>query len=181
MTSTELIGSSVWEQSLYHHFISHVSEEADLLDDYQRAADESQSSAFRYLVSIIVDEERRHHSMFRQLAKTLAAEVDRGPEPSAVPRLGHWGFERARIAELTESFLSQERWDMAGLKELEVELAPVKDTTMWPLLVQLMEADTAKHIQILEFIKAQLARSWHAAEADWAGIENGGDEAVDGR
>ncbi|MDQ6614479.1 MAG: hypothetical protein M3083_06975, partial [Actinomycetota bacterium] len=73
--------------------------------------------------------------------------------------------------EATEAFLAQEHKDMAGLEDLEAELEPVKETTMWALLVRLMKADTAKHIEILEFVKTQVARAWDTAEADWAGVE----------
>ncbi|MDQ6617040.1 MAG: hypothetical protein M3083_20420, partial [Actinomycetota bacterium] len=140
MTRTDLIGSDGWEEALYRHLTSHVDEEAELLDGYQRAAEQSQSAAFRYLVSLIAEDERRHHALFEQLAKTLATEVDQAPEPFAVPRLGHWGFERTSIAEATEAFLAQEHKDMAGLEDLEAELEPVKETTMWALLVRLMKA-----------------------------------------
>jgi len=170
MTSTELVGSTIAEQSLYRHLVVHVDEERDLLDAYQHAADESHSAAFQYLVSLIVEEERRHHAIFGELAKTLRTEVDRRPEAFAIPRLGHWGFERTHILEVTESFLDQERKDAAQLDDLEAELEPVKDSTMWQLLVRLMQADTRKHIEILEFVQEHVGRTWDSNDADWAGI-----------
>jgi hypothetical protein len=172
MTQTQLIGGNVWEQALHRHLVSHVDDERELLMAYQEAAVESESSAFRYLVSLIVADERRHHMVFADMAKTLQTEVDGLPEAFAVPRLGHWGFERAQILELTEAFLVQERKDAVQLQDLEAELDPVKDTTMWPLLVRLMQADTSKHIAILEFVKEQVARKWDSSEADWSGIEH---------
>ena len=33
------------------------------------------------------------------------------------------------------------------------ELHGVKDTTMWHLLVRLMEMDTSKHLEILQFVR----------------------------
>jgi hypothetical protein len=170
MTSIPVIGGTLWEHELYRQLVSHVEDERDLLDQYQRAADDSHSAAFRYLVALIADEERHHHALFADLAMTLQTEVDRRPEAFAVPRLGQWGFERERIAELTERFLAQEHRDAAQLRDLELELEPVKDSTMWPLLVRLMRADTDKHIQILEFVKSSVAR-WAPAQADWAGVE----------
>lgn len=171
MTSAELFGGSRWQRALYRHLTSRADDKAELLDRYQRAADESHSAAFGYLVSLIAEDERRHLGLLAELAATLVTEVDRRPEPFAVPRLGHWGFERTGIAELSETFLAQERTGLAGLADLEAELDPVKDATMWALLVRLMKADSAKHIEILEFVKAQAGRPFDAAEADWAGTE----------
>jgi rubrerythrin len=171
MTQTEMIRGNAWEEALNSHLLSHVQEERDLLEAYQSAADESQSSAFRYLVTVIIDEERRHHAMFAELGKTLQTEVEYGAEGFAVPRLGHWGFERQRILELTERFLAEEVKDDARLRALEAELGPVKDTTMWPLLVRLMRADSCKHVAILEFIKEHVERRWGVGQADWSGIE----------
>jgi hypothetical protein len=174
MTQTQLIGGNVWEQALHRHLVSHVDDERELLVAYQEAAVQSESAAFRYLVSIIVEDERRHHRVFAELADTLQTEVDGLPEAFAVPRLGHWGFERAQILELTDAFLAQERKDAVQLQDLEAELDPVKDTTMWPLLIRLMQADTSKHIAILEFVKEQAARKWDSSRADWSGIECAG-------
>jgi hypothetical protein len=172
MTRTQLISGNVWEQALHRHLVSHVDDERELLQAYQEAAVQSESSAFRYLVSTILEDEERHHKVFADMASTLETEVDCLPEAFAVPRLGHWGFERARILELTEAFLVQERKDALLLQDLEVELDPVKDTTMWPLLVRLMQADTSKHIAILEFVKDQVTRKWDSSQAEWSGIEN---------
>ncbi|MDQ6617656.1 MAG: hypothetical protein M3083_23620 [Actinomycetota bacterium] len=177
MTRTEQRTDTVWEQALQSQLISHVEGERELLEAYQRAADESHSAAFSYLVSLILDDERRHHAIFGDLARTLQTEVDRRPEAFAVPRLGHWGFDQERILELTDSFLAQETTDAAQLQELEAELEPVKDTTMWPLLIRLMQADTRKHLDILHFIKKQVARGWDASETDWSGIEKFGSRA----
>ncbi len=172
MTQTEVIRGNAWEEALHRHLISHVEQEQDLLDAYQSAAEESQSSAFRYLVTVIIEEERRHHATFGELGKTLQTEVEHGADGFAVPRLGHWGFERERILELTEGFLAEEAKDDAALRELEAELDPVKDTTMWPLLVRLMRADTSKHLAILEFIKEHVERRWDEGQGEWSGIES---------
>jgi len=153
MTSGALNGGGAWEQALYDHLTSHVENEVGLLQAYQEAADESHSAAFSYLVGLIVEEERRHHRTFAELAATLRTEVDARPEEFAVPRLGHWGFEHAHIVELTDQLLERERDDAGALAELAETLDAVKDTTMWHLLVDLMQMDTAKHIRILEFVR----------------------------
>jgi hypothetical protein len=56
----------------------------------------------------------------------------------------------------TESFLRRERHDARQLKRMEKEMRNVRDTTLWLLLVKLMQADTDKHIRILEFVRERV-------------------------
>jgi len=148
-----LIGGTAWQQALYAHLRDHGETERELLDTYRRAAEESESAAFRYLVSTLLDDELRHHRTFTQMAETLRIEVDQLREEFPIPPLGHWGFEHRRIVELTEALLEQERRDASQLEQLSTDLQGVEDITMWHLLVEMMRADTAKHVRILEFIR----------------------------
>jgi rubrerythrin len=151
--ATRLIGASVWEDELYQHLVSHEDNERSLLVEYQDAAQTSQSPAFQYLASLIVDDEMRHHRVFRDLASALKTDAEMRPEQPAVPRMDHWGADPARVKELTERLLERERSDAKELHRLAGELKEVKDTTLWQLLVRLMEMDTAKHVEILDFVK----------------------------
>lgn len=157
--TAQLIGASVWEEELYRHLTSHEESERELLMAYQEAAAGSGSAAFRYLASLIVEDEVRHHRVFRELASALKTEAEFRPEQPAVPYLDRWGSEPGRVVELSECLLEQERADAHELHRLVKELRDFRDTTLWALLVELMEMDTAKHIAILEFAKR------HASEA----------------
>ena len=50
-------------------------------------------------------------------------------------------------------FLEVERADERDLHRLQKSLKTVKDTTIWSLLVDMMELDTKKHQLILEFLQ----------------------------
>jgi len=71
----------------YEHLTSHEHTERELLAEYRNAADESDSPAFQYLVSLIVEDEIRHHRVFRDLAAALRTEAELRPEQPAIPRL----------------------------------------------------------------------------------------------
>lgn len=157
--TAQLIGASVWEEELYAHLTSHEASERDLLVAYQEAAASSGSPAFRYLASLIIEDEVRHHRLFRELASALKTEAEFRPEQPAVPYLDRWGDQPDRIVELSERLLDQERADARELHRLVKELKDFRHTTMWALLVELMEMDTAKHVAILEFVRR------HAREA----------------
>jgi rubrerythrin len=151
--TTHLIGASVWEQDLYDHLTSHVANERDLLSGYQQAAADSSSPAFRYLTALIVEDEIRHHRVFEELASSLRTDAELRPQEPAIPYLDDWGGDPQRVIELTERLCAQEESDAAALKKLSRQLSDVKDTTLWQLLVKLMEMDTAKHIEILRFVR----------------------------
>lgn len=158
MTS-QLVGASVWEEKLYEHLSSHEDNERDLLAEYQQAASASGSPAFQYLASLIVEDEIRHHKIFRDLASALRTDAELRPEDPAIPRLDRWGEDARRVAELSERLLEREHSDAKELRRLAGELKDVRDTTLWGLLVKLMEMDTQKHIEILEFARNHARRA----------------------
>ena len=109
--------------------------------------------AFQYLASLIIGDEIRHHRMFKELASALRTDAEFRPEPPAIPRLDHWGPDNARLVELTTQLLDREHADADELHRLVRQLKDMRDATMWQLLIKVMEMDTAKHIEILEFVK----------------------------
>jgi len=149
---SKLVGASVWEEKLYEHLTSHEERERDMLAEYQEAAAASDSPAFRYLASLIVEDEIRHHRIFRELADTLRADTELRSGETAVPRLS-WGDDATAVVQLSSKLLDHEKADSKALKEVEKELSDVKDTTLWHLLVKIAEMDTAKHMMILEFAR----------------------------
>lgn len=151
--SNDLVGASVWEQSLYDHLVSHEQTERELLVEYQQAAADSQSPAFRYLASLIVEDEVRHHRLMKELAESLKLDAELAAGDPAVPRLGGWGPDPRKLAEIGDRLVQHEEYDLALLRRLRKEMETVKDTTLWCLLVRLMELDTSKHVEILNFVR----------------------------
>ena len=78
-------------------------------------------------------------------------------DPEAVPNLPY-GPPDPALAEVTSRFLAAERADQKQLRALRKELRPFRDTSLWALLVELMEHDTAKHIRLLTFLRDHIAR-----------------------
>jgi rubrerythrin len=152
MTET-LQGASVWEQEIYDHLVTHVDKERGILETYRDAAKQSGSRAFEYLVDLIIDEEVRHHKRFQELASALRTDAEMRREQPAIPRMDWYRLDPKVITGLTEELISQEREDADELRRLRRQLRDVEDTTLWVLLVRLMEADTAKHLDILKFIR----------------------------
>lgn len=155
----QLVGGSVWEQTLYDHLTSHEHDERELLMEYQQAATRSQSAAFRYLASLIVEDEARHHRLFRDMAQSVRMDAEMRPGQPPVPRLGDWGPDPRKLVELSDLLVGHEEMDLEVLRRIRKQLEDVRDTTLWGLLVRVMELDTQKHTEILNFVRRQARKS----------------------
>jgi hypothetical protein len=154
------IGASVWERDLWQHLQDHVEKERALLDEYAAIGRETQSKAFAYLVKMLLTDELNHHRIFIQLAASLrdAAELGRN---SIIPDLDFEKMGGTAVLDATRQLVETERRDRRELEELRRELRDVKDTTLWSLLVELMQRDTEKHIALLQFVENHVQRAGH--------------------
>jgi len=153
---TSTIGWSVGETELFAHLSGHAAREGALLEEYAQAAKATKSKALAYLVEILMEDERRHHRWFAELASSLEADASfSGTEP-AVPRMDFHRADRAAVRGVTDRLLDHEKADEHELKRLQQELRDVSGTTLWGLLVELMQRDTDKHIAVLTFVRTHL-------------------------
>jgi len=154
-----LVGASTWEHELFDHLTDHMVQERALLEEYERAASETRSEALAFLIHLLVEDERRHHRLFKQLAMSLKSSVELRPGSPAVPRMDFYKENRAEVLEVTRRLLEREKDDARQLRRLSMELSEVNDTTLWGLLIDLMRRDTEKHIALLGFAHRHAKRS----------------------
>jgi hypothetical protein len=152
-TSERLVGASWWEQELFAHLTEHVRNERDVLEAYVAAADATDSKALAYVVKILIEDERRHHMLFQELADSLKHEAELRPGDPAIPRLDFQRVDRSAVRDLTDQLVDREQADLRELKKLQKSVREIKDTTLWSLLVDLMKRDTKKHIAMLRFVQ----------------------------
>jgi len=142
-----------WWATVIHEFRAHVREEVGFLDAYEALVADSEDESVRFLLELIVADEHRHHDLFSSMAE---ASVGEDTLPGA-PRIS---VDAARLLlEPTTRFLEAEHEETRKLAALRRELKPVRTDTLWPLLVELMEFDTAKHVRILEYLRDRLAEA----------------------
>jgi len=146
-------GASVGERQLFAHLTDHIKNEGALLDEYVDACSQTESKALAYVIGLLLDDERRHHRQFSELAATLKSEAELRPDDPVVPRLDMHRVDRDKVLSVTQRLLAMEKSDADDLKRLRRELRDVEDTTLWALLVENMQSDTAKHIAMLEFVE----------------------------
>jgi hypothetical protein len=149
-------GWTAAETELFSHLSGHAAREGAILDEYVQAAEATQSKALAYLIEILMEDERRHHRWFAELASSLEADASfSGTEP-VVPRMDFHRADRVAVRDVTARLLEHEKADEKELDRLQRELKDVSGTTLWGLLVALMQRDTEKHIAVLTFVKKHL-------------------------
>jgi hypothetical protein len=153
MTDESSRGPSPWDRQLHAHLKGHVETERAMLEKYAEVAERTDSKAFRYLVNLLIDEEVRHHRLFSEMADSLETQALMKREEPDIPYMDFQRADRAAVLEGANELLENEKRDIGELKRLQRDLRDLKDTTLWGLLVELMERDTEKHIAILKFVR----------------------------
>ena len=151
LDEADLPGASVWEEELWTCLRRHLEAERAIATEYAALADRSGPDV-AFLINLIMDDERRHHIVLEEIANALRSDVELRPHEPAVPHLSRRIEGSKELAAATKAFARIEREDARELRRLQRELRPVRDTTLWSLLVRLMELDTKKHLEILAFI-----------------------------
>jgi len=148
---------ATWDAEILDRLHAHVESERGLLADYADAMTSIEEPDVRYLMGMIVEDEARHHRIFEELVHALEkVRTWQQVEPSVPERATR--PLREDVRQITERFLAAEHEDRRQLRALRRTLAPVADTTLWALLVDLMTLDTEKHIRILEAITGRKGR-----------------------
>jgi hypothetical protein len=153
---TNTIGWSVGEIELLSHLSGHAAREGAILEEYAQAATATQSKALAYLIGILMEDERRHHRWFADLASSLEADASFSGTDPVVPRMDFHRADRVAVRGVTDRLLDHEKADERELKHLQQQLRDVSGTTLWSLLVELMQRDTDKHIAVLTFVRKHL-------------------------
>ena len=131
---------------------THGQREDALLDSYHRLVEGASDEGVRYLGRIIVEDEERHHELIGDIANRIASAIYGAEIEPSTPALSP-RVDRA-LLEATRHLIALERQDAKELRTLQRELRDSPPTSLLPLLIKLMLHDTAKHIEILRFIRA---------------------------
>jgi hypothetical protein len=135
---------------------SHAEREAVALEAYRHLATKSRDKGIRYLVRMILEDERRHHDRMQEMVNTIQSftwDVDVQPR---VPSLE--AKKDPLLLEETRLLLKFEQEDARELRRLKKHLGRASHSSLLPLLTELMIHDSAKHAAILQYIRAQTSR-----------------------
>ncbi|HEY6428739.1 MAG TPA: hypothetical protein VIX84_16070 [Acidimicrobiales bacterium] len=158
VSHNRLAGASGSEQELFDSLLAHERDEQEVIAAYEALASEASSETVRYRVGLILDDERRHHRVIEELANTVCAQATLEERAPCLLYFDvHRGRDRA-LLEQTRRFLAVERNDRAGLKRL-ARRTRHSGGELDGFVVDLLRADTERHIAILRFIEHLVRRS----------------------
>lgn len=150
-----MVDIDVWAQELAHYLQEHMDTEREALREYAHLAEETTSPQIRFLITMILDDEVRHHRIFQDMVNWIRAEHSQRDdfETSIGFSTSLGGDEREHILEMTDKLLDMEREDEDDLRDLDKIVTEVADTAWWSTLVDSMRHDTRKHIMLLEAVR----------------------------
>ena len=149
-------GASTSTRALVSQLEQHGSDEGELLAVYEDMAESAADQGSRYLINLILDDERRHHRLLVEMANAMA-----WGDPSASPERATPAISGSVDGDLllqTKKLRRAEEADFRKLRRMRRRLRPFAKTTMWALLVDLMILDTKKHATMLRFLERRNRR-----------------------
>ena len=153
----DFVPQTSWDRTALRHIEAHLQRETGVVSGYEAMVGTT-TGAIAYLLNQVISDEYRHHHVLTELAKAVGSATGRpGYDASEVPVPEPIEEEtRQQLLAETRRFIDVENEDDKDLKQLVADLRPAKSQTIWPLLVELMQLDTEKHIKVLRRIEQLL-------------------------
>ena len=146
---------SEYDRMLIEHLGDHVTSEREMIELYDSlAADDHPYVSF--IAQLIGDDEARHHRLFTEWIETIKALAELRDAEDGIPHVDYQPVDLETI-NMVDRLLEFEEKDLSETKKLRHELRAVRTSTLWGILVELVIADTKKHIKLLKFLQARLA------------------------
>ena len=145
-----MTGASTGIRALVEILELHGSEEGAMLATYEELAESASDEGARYLISLILADERRHHRLLVEMANAMAWGTASESPDQATPAASTLDGE---LADMTRKLRRAEEADYRKLRRLRREVGSYGESTMWGLLVELMMLDTKKHATMLRFLE----------------------------
>ncbi|MGB9113198.1 MAG: hypothetical protein WCF24_10785 [Acidimicrobiales bacterium] len=130
---------------------SHVASEKAVLERYRNLARATTRDDIRYLLTMIAEEEERHHARIAEITNAIRRNFGHLIFEPAVPDLSDLPLPFDLVEE-TRVMLEIEQRDENDLRVIAGALSGIEGSEVWVMLVETMIADTQKHKAILEFI-----------------------------
>lgn len=148
-------GASVSTNEIVSFLAQHGADEGKILATYETLAMSSSDDSVKYLIALILEDERRHHRLLAEMANAIAWGGFKECAQTATPGISP--ETNTSLLAMTKRLREFEEDDARNLVQLRKRLKPFADTTIWTLIVELLQLDTKKHITILRFLERHQA------------------------
>lgn len=146
---------SEYDRQLIDHLEEHVAAEQEVIDLYDALAHDDHPYV-SFIAELIGEDEARHHRLFTEWIETIKALAELRDAPDGIPHVDFHPVDPETI-HLVDKLLKIEEADLAAARKLRHQIRTVRTATLWSMLVELVIADTKKHIKVLKFLRDRLA------------------------
>jgi hypothetical protein len=109
-----------------------------------------------FIAQLIGEDEARHHHLFLEWIETIKALAELREAPDGIPHVDYRPVDPETIR-MVDRLLDFEEADLVEAKRLRHDLRDVRTSTLWGMIIELVIADTKKHIGVLKVLRARLA------------------------
>jgi rubrerythrin len=130
---------------------AHASAEAHDLATYEELAEHSSDPVLKLLISLVAEDEQRHHSLLQSMVRRLQEEVEFVSSPTALPvESGAEAVDRELAATL-RTLIRDEHEGARHLRHIARQ-EPHLYHGLYPLLLEVIARDSEKHATILRYL-----------------------------
>lgn len=142
----------------------HASAEQEALAQYEFVAEASQDPVVALLMRLILEDEERHHALFRRMQATLSDALNWTHSRSALP--GGSVPEQPLgddLVAITRGLVNEEHSGARILRHLAHTEEGI-DSGLESVLLEMMAMDSEKHARLLQFVQHRLEQRTRATD-----------------
>ena len=130
----------------------HEAAEAGSLAEYRKLLQECDDPVAALLMRLLLEDEERHHELFKRMATSLRSDLRWSHSPNVLPsKLASAGPATDALIATTRARINEERAGARELRRLSHQEKELYDG-LFALLLEVMARDSEKHEGILRFI-----------------------------
>lgn len=131
---TRTRGATRWAEGVTRLLDDHLDRERAVVESYERFAGQDLPDLPRYLIALVVDDEKRHHLLMAEMARAFD-DLDGTPPTGSLLRSAMDQAPPPGLLEESERFLAAERADAKELRRLLKAMRVRPDHRLWDLLL----------------------------------------------
>lgn len=142
-------------ERLLNEFEAHEAQEEKSLEYYRKVMGEMPNAMTRFVLQLIVSDEEKHRAVIHAMVATLKGSLTWSKPPGSLEG-GSLAAANGKLREATDEFIRIEKEGVKDYKRL-VEASSGYYHGLFKVLIDSMIRDSEKHVELLEFLKENLA------------------------
>lgn len=143
-------------ERLLNDFEAHEAQEEKSIETYRKTLSETGNPMTRFLLQMIVSDEEKHRAVIHSMAATLKGSLNWSKPAGSLGGGANLADMDGNLRRATEEFIRVEKEGIREYKALLSDSAGYYHG-LFEVLIGAMIRDSEKHVELLEFLKENLA------------------------